>query len=98
MWEACLAQAVLVDGNPVAIGEDGLDLRLHVGQVVVGQQGKNGSREGSGNTHDKFHLKAVSEEFYAGGAGSAMEPRNLLRATATGFGEVQENNPASSRA
>ena len=33
-----LAQRVLIDGDDVAIGEDGLDLRLHVGQVVAGQQ------------------------------------------------------------
>ena len=33
-----LAQRILIDGDDVAVGEDGLDLGLHVGQVVAGEQ------------------------------------------------------------
>jgi len=35
-----VAERVLVDGDDAGIGEDGLDLRLHVGQVVAGEQGR----------------------------------------------------------
>src|ERR1035441_8658749 len=38
--DALPAQWVLVDGDDVAVHEDGLDLRLHAGQVVACQQGR----------------------------------------------------------
>ena len=43
-----LAQRVLVDGDHFAVGQDRLDLRLHVGQVVAGQQ-----RRGQHGPHRK---------------------------------------------
>ena len=35
-----VAEAVLIDGDDVSVGEDGLDFRLHVGQVIAGEQGR----------------------------------------------------------
>ena len=34
-----LAERILVDGDDVFVGEDGLDFGLHVGQVVAGEKG-----------------------------------------------------------
>src|ERR1019366_2399245 len=33
-----MAELVLIDGDDIFVGEDGLDLRLHVGQVIAGEK------------------------------------------------------------
>ena len=66
------AQAVLVDGDHVAIGKDGLDLRRHVGQVVAGQQrrGQHGPQRKVGAILRK-RKPAVAHFQHVGGSSPA---------------------------